>query len=281
MRLRQLLSHEGKQRRIREMEQHRADGKQHERTRSHQHPVARRTLARILPVPVEAACPVLVDRLMWDRQRRPDRQHGEHRDQQKDRPLRHEIAHGSGRGRDGHVARMVERRIAAHPPGEPVARIQSQGHGCDRRAEDVADDRHCRVRDQHRPECRRREDDGGPGGQHREGYHDGAALAVRGVDGTTGGCLRDQAQQAADGRHPAYLGLAPVLLGDEKDIEVGTERAAHIRKQEVQRIERPRPEGCLGHAQNIATRAIPATISSPPRMRQMLMAWISMPNRPK
>ena len=81
-----------------------------------------------------------------------------------------------------------------------------------------------------------------PAANDRQGDDHRATLAVRRVDGAPGRRLRDQAQQTAGGRHPADLGLAPMLLGDEEDVEVRPERAAHIREQEVQRIERPGAE---------------------------------------
>ena len=38
------------------------------------------------------------------------------------------------------------------------------------------------------------------------------------------------------------LGLTPVLLGDEKHVEVGTERTADVGEQEIDGVERERVE---------------------------------------
>jgi len=54
--------------------------------------------------------------------------------------------------------------------------------------------------------------------------------------------LDQQAEQTADGRHQADLGLAPVLPGDLEDVQVGPERPTHIGEQEIDGVERARPK---------------------------------------
>ena len=52
--------------------------------------------------------------------------------------------------------------------------------------------------------------------------------------------LYGKPEEPADRCHHPDLGLTPVLLGHQEDVEVGAQGAANVRKQEVQRVERER-----------------------------------------
>jgi hypothetical protein len=54
--------------------------------------------------------------------------------------------------------------------------------------------------------------------------------------------LHREAEQTADGRHQADFRLAPMLLGDQEDVQVRAERPADIGEQEICGVERARPE---------------------------------------
>jgi hypothetical protein len=86
----------------------------------------------------------------------------------------------------------------------------------------------------------------------------------------------NKAQQAADGCHQSYRGLAPVLLRHQEDVEVGAERASHVRKQEVERVERCLTElggtswhacGCslasYSHSQSVPIRRVRRVSGAP------------------
>ena len=63
-------------------------------------------------------------------------------------------------------------------------------------------------------------------------------LVDRGADRRLDG----ESEQAADRRHQADLGLAPMLLGDQEHVEIGSEGAADVGEQEIDGVERERAE---------------------------------------
>ena len=60
------------------------------------------------------------------------------------------------------------------------------------------------------------------------------SLVDHGADRRLGG----EPQQAAEGRYQSDIGLAPVQLGDEEDIEIRAKCTAHVGEQEVDGVER-------------------------------------------
>ena len=139
-----------------------------------------------------------------------------------------------------------------------LARIEAQGEGRDGGAEDVADDGHQAVGDRHRPEGRQREDDHGADGQHGKRQDDRAALGAGLVDRGADRRLHREPEQPADGGHQSDLGLAPMLLGDQEDVQIRAERAAHIGEQEIDRVERTRPEAaCLRGRRHSHSHSVP------------------------
>ena len=58
--------------------------------------------------------------------------------------------------------------------------------------------------------------------------------------------LDREPEQAADRRHQADLGLAPMLLGDEEHIQVGADRAPHVGREEIDRVERRGEKAAVG-----------------------------------
>ena len=123
-----------------------------------------------------------------------------------------------------------------------LPRVEAQGQGRDRRTEDVADNCHQAVGDHDRPEARPREDDDGADAQHGKRQDDRAALGAGLVDRGADRRLDREPEQAADRRHQADLGLAPMLLGDQEHVEIRPERAADVGEQEVDGVERERVE---------------------------------------
>ena len=188
--------------------------------------------------------PVVVDGGGGDGEHRQTREHGEDRHEKEHGALRERIADRAGGHRDGDIARMVEGRVPPHAPGQLLSRVEAQGQRRDRRAEHVADHGHQAVGDRDRPERRHGEDDDGAERQHRKRQDDRAALGAGLVDRRADRRLDRKAEQAADGGHQADLGLAPMLLGDQEDVQIGAERAAHIGEQEIDGVERARPEAC-------------------------------------
>ncbi len=194
-----------------------------------------------------AARPDVVDRTRRDRQHRHGGEYGEERHQQKHRALRQRPADDArGRG-DRDVAAMVPGGVAAHPASQRGTGKESQGQRRDRRAEDVADRCYRRVGDHHRPKGGGGENRHRSGREDRQRCDDEPALPPRRVDQSADRGLNGEPQQAARGRDQPDRLLAPMLLGDQKDVQIGAERAAHVGKQEIQRVERDRVEFSARH----------------------------------
>jgi hypothetical protein len=72
--------------------------------------------------------------------------------------------------------------------------------------------------------------------QHDKRQDDQASLGAGLVDRGADRRLDREAKQTADGRHQADFRLAPVLLGDQEDVQVRPERPPDIGKQEIDGI---------------------------------------------
>ena len=239
----ELLSHQRQQRRIGEMKQHDAQAEDDQRPGLEQDAVAGGTGAAAAAScsRVEVSRPVVVDRLGRNGQHRDRRQHGEDRHEKEDGTLREGIADRARHHGDGDIAGMVEGRVPPHAPRQLLARVEAQGQGRDRGAEDIADDCHQAVGDHHRPEGRPGEDD--------RRLRCASTASARTIDAALGAGLVDrradrrldgEPEQAADRRHQADFGLAPMLLGDQEHVEIRPERAAHVGEQEIDGVERER-----------------------------------------
>ena len=107
---------------------------------------------------VEASRPVEIDRLGRNGQHGNARKGSENRHEKEDGTLREGIADCTRHDGDGDVAGVVEGRVPPDASSELFARVEAQGQSRDCRAEDVADNRHQAVGDQHRPEVGPRKD---------------------------------------------------------------------------------------------------------------------------
>jgi hypothetical protein len=59
------------------------------------------------------------------------------------------------------------------------------------------------------------------------------------------GGLDGEPEQAADRSYHSDISLAPMLLGNQEDIEIRANRAAHVGREEIDRIERERIEALV------------------------------------
>ena len=173
-------------------------------------------------------------------------QRGEDRHEQEDGPLREGITHRTRQQRDGDIAGMVEGELRPHPARELLSRVEAQGQGRDGGAEDVSGDGHQAVGHCHGPEGRPGEYDDRRDRQNGERENDNSPFGVGLVDRRADWGLDREPEQAADRRHQADLGLAPMLLGDEEDIEVGADRAPHVGREEIHRVERRGAKAAVG-----------------------------------
>ena len=139
---------------------------------------------------------------------------------------------------------MVEGGVAPHAAGQSALPVDAEGDRRDRRAENIADHRDCAVGEHYDPERRGQGDCRRADRQHEQGRDDECALSMGRVDRCSDRGVHGQTDPAAHHRNQSDTGLAPMLLGDEEDVEVRPQRAAHIGKQEVQRIERVGIEPC-------------------------------------
>jgi hypothetical protein len=167
---------------------------------------------------------------------------GEDRHQQKDSTLRQGPADCARDGCNRDTAGVIEGGVAAHAACQFGAPVKAQGERGDRGSEDVSNHRHQAVRHEHMPEIRCDVDRHCPCRKHTQGRHDQGAFGAGRVDRRADRSLHRKPQQAADGCHQPYSGLAPVLLRYQENVEVGAERASHIGEQEVDRVERRRTE---------------------------------------
>ncbi len=92
------------------------------------------------------------------------------------------------------------------------------------------------------------------------------SLGVGFVDRRADRRLDGEAEQTADGRHQADLGLAPVQLSDEEHVQIGPERAADIGEQEIDGVERARPEARrYDHTQSMPVTSVIMVSGAPTR----------------
>jgi hypothetical protein len=221
------------------MEEHHATAEDDERPGFKQDPVTGNlglALGRAW-LGLQVSCPVIIDGLCGDRQHRDRRQQGEKRHQQENRALREGVTNRAGHQGDPDIAGMVEGRVPAHPPRQLLPRVEAQGQGRDRRTEDIAGDSHKAIGDQHRPEDRPGEDDQGGERQHGEREDEHSSLGAGFVDCSADRGLNGNPAEAADHGYEPNMGLAPLLLGDEEDIEIRPDRAADVGREEIQCIE--------------------------------------------
>ncbi len=137
---------------------------------------------------------------------------------------------------------MIPGRIAPHPPSQGLARVKPQGEGRHRGTKYVANRSHYRIGDHDRPEMRRCEDCHRTRRQHGERRDKQSALGPGLIDQAADRRLHRQTQQPANRSHQPDCFLAPMLLGDQKDVQIRPKRAAHIGEQKIERVERIRFE---------------------------------------
>jgi hypothetical protein len=137
---------------------------------------------------------------------------------------------------------MVEGRVPPHTPGKLLSNEQAQGQSRGRRTEHVTNNGHQSVCNRHWPKAWHDENDDGPERQHGKRKDDCAPLGVGLVDRRADWCLDRKAEKTANGCYQADLGLAPMLLGNQENVQVRPKRATHIGEQEVDGVERTRVE---------------------------------------
>ena len=97
-----------------------------------------------------------------------------------------------------------------------------------------------------------------PNRQHGKRRDNHAPLGACLVDRRTDRRLHRDSEQTADSCHQTGRGLAPVLLGDQKDIQIRPRRPADIGEQEVDGIERQRVETTiLAHPHHSHSNSVP------------------------
>ena len=132
---------------------------------------------------------------------------------------------------------MVEGGVAPHPARELLARIKTERERRDRRTEHVASDRHQAVGHHDRPKGRPKKNNDGGHRENAEREDDDAALGAGLVDRPADRRLDEKPEQAAHCRHQANFRLAPMLLRNEEDVEIGADGAANVGGEEIQCVE--------------------------------------------
>ena len=89
---------------------------------------------------------------------------------------------------------MVECGVAAHPSGQMLPCVYTDGDCRHGRTEDIADDCNHRVGDHDGPEARDGKNNQSTDREKNKRQHDGAPLATRCIDRGTGWGLRHQAE---------------------------------------------------------------------------------------
>jgi hypothetical protein len=236
---RRLLPDQWQQRRVGEMEQHRAKGENHQRTRLKQDPIPGRGPFGFV-ISGKVSRPVVVDRVGWNGEHRGRGQGREDRNHQKDGALGEGVADRAGQERDRDIAAVVKRRVAAEAARELVPRHQAEGERRNRRSEGVAGDRQDAKRDRHWPESRSGEYDrrGHGHGRHRQADH--ATLGAGHVDRGADRGLKGDAKEAACGRHQPDIGLGPMPARDQEHVDERSEQVANIGGKEIERVKRIR-----------------------------------------
>ncbi len=240
----ELLAHERQQRRVGEVK------KQSTAAEDQQWPALQqrapcgcaRGRVRAAIEAVRAARPRVVDGRAGDGERRDRRQRGEGGHQEEHRALGECPADAAGEDCDRDVAGVVERRVPSEPMRQHGARVEPERERRDGGTEHVAGERDQRIRGEHGPECRKSIDEDGTGAEHRERGDEQRTLGAGRVDRRADRRLSREAEQAADGRDQPDARLRPMLLRDEKDIQIRAERAPDIGEQDIERVERGRME---------------------------------------
>ena len=155
----------------------------------------------------------------------------------------------------------------AHAPRQVVLPDEAERERGHRRAEHVSDHRDQHVGDEHRPEAGEGVDAQGAGGQHGQRDDDHTALPLRGVDRGADRRLHGETEPSAQRRDEAHLGLAPMLLRDEEDVQIGPERPAHIGEQEIDGVERATTfcDRRHSHIHNVPSTSVMAVSGAPTR----------------
>jgi hypothetical protein len=236
---RQLLPDQRQQRRVGEVEQHGAEGENHERWRLEQDPVSGRR-AFGLAIGGEVSRPVMVDRLRRNGEHRRRRQGREDGNHQKDGALGKGVADRAGQESDDDVAAVVKGGVPTEPAGQLVFCDQAESEGRDRRSEGVAGDRQDAQRNRHWPESGSGEYDRRGRGHRRHRQEDDASLGAGDVDSGSNWGLKRDAEEAARGRHQPDIGLGPVLARDQEDVDERSEKVADIGGEEIDCVERIR-----------------------------------------
>jgi len=162
------------------------------------------------------------------------------RHQEKDGALREGIAHDTSRYRDSDIPGVIESRVTTHAAGQLLARVKAECQSSDGRPEDIADHGNQTIGDQNRPEAGQGEDRHRSQRECGESQNDYSALSAGFINRSANRRLRGEAEQAPHHGYKTGYRLAPMLLHNEKNIEIRPERAAHISQKEIDGIERER-----------------------------------------
>jgi len=120
----------------------------------------------------------MIDCRGGDRQDREDGEHREDRHEQEYGTLAKDRADRGGDESDDDVAAVVAGHVAPHATGQLIAHEEAEGQRRHGRSEDIADDSRQRIRRQHRPEARCREDHNSPARKNGEGHDQSAVCRV-------------------------------------------------------------------------------------------------------
>jgi hypothetical protein len=132
---------------------------------------------------------------------------------------------------------MIEGRISSHLPRQEFSGEQAQGQRRDYRTEDVASNSHQAVGNRHRPESRESKNNDGRNRQYRQRQNDDAALGTGFIDRRADRGLDGEPEQAADRGYHSDIGLTPMLLGNQEDVEIRADRAAHVGREKIDGVE--------------------------------------------
>ena len=168
-------------------------------------------------------------------------------DQARDRHRAEKVKHHSWPepvGRDARessrhrVAGVIERLVAADPPGEGGMAENAERDGCDCRRKDDRAGLGDALRNRDRNEARKQRQR-----QRCERDHDGCnrhdcPLCPRDVDQRTRRCLRHDTGDGRNRHHQTNTRLVPMLLGEEIDGQIGPKPVADVGEEEIGRIER-------------------------------------------
>ena len=221
------------------MKEKRAKGENHERPRLEENAISRRRALRFA-IGGQVSRPVMIDRFRWNGEHGGASQNGEHRNHEKDRTLRERIPNCAGQKRNRDVAAVIESGIAAEATRELVSCDEAKRERRDCRSKHIPGDREHAQGDRHRPEGWSDKDNGRGCYHRRHGQNDHAALGAGHVDRRADRGLERNPEQSAARRHQPDIGLAPMLVRDQENIDERSEEVADVGGEKIERVERVR-----------------------------------------